>query len=135
MIDRNVSNLMAGYWTTFARYGTPNVVDKGGVGGESLNMVIEKGEAPLWVTVTGLKQKRRNETLYHRNTQENAGDEEDSYRVHLQHASELQRKMRIKAETVKRIFSHQLIFDKETSMNIIGDDCHCGFWNSLGYKF
>ena len=134
VIDRNVSDRMADYWTTFACHRTPNGIDKGRPGGEGLNIVIEKGDAPLWVTVTGIEQTR-NQTFNKSKAKDYAGYDEDTYRLHLYHADELQRKMRIKAQTVKRIFSHQLVFDEEPSMHIIGDDCYCGFWNSLGYKF
>ena len=128
VIDANVSDHMANYWTTFARYQAPNGGSTGGSGGEGLNVVLEKDKAPLWVTITGLNRRK--------GIREGVTKENDSqHRIHLQHASELQRKMRIQADVVRRLFNHQLVFDEETTMHIIGDDCHCGFWNSLGYRF
>ena len=138
-VDTNVSDHMSDYWTTFASFLNPNGGGGDSVQGDAtnLNVVVDKEKMPLWVTVTGVNRHRRERENNGEKSGkgEYVGEEEDSYRMHLQYASELERKMRLTINTVKKVFNHQLVFDEETAMHILGDDCHCSFWNSLGYKF
>lgn len=32
-------------------------------------------------------------------------------------------------------YTHQMVFDEETSVNVIENDCICNAWNQLEYKF
>lgn len=138
-VDTNVSDHMADYWTKFASFLNPNGGGGDSVQGDAtnLNVVVDKEKMPLWVTVTGINRHRRERENNGEKSGkgEYVGEEEDSYRMHLHYASELERKMRLTINTVKKVFNHQLVFDEETAMHILGDDCHCSFWNSLGYKF
>ena len=35
----------------------------------------------------------------------------------------------------RRVLTHQITFDENTEVYLIGNDCNCNFWNSLGYRF
>jgi hypothetical protein len=51
----------------------------------------------------------------------------------LQRLRERQQEQLLLAATAQ--FTHQMVFDEETSVNIIENDCICSAWNELEYKF
>ena len=35
----------------------------------------------------------------------------------------------------RRVLTHQITFDENTEVYLIGNDCNCNFWNSLAIVF
>ena len=146
--------MMANFWVNFAASQNPN--DGFSASKDYQLNTRQSHGAPLWVTLSGFQPtKRKKEIAGESGEAEIRDDESDSseeyddsrqrihararedeyYRMHAKYASGLQRRMRIKSDSVRKIFNHQLVFDVQSEVHIIGDDCNCNFWNRFNYRF
>lgn len=148
-IDFTVSKMIADYWTTFATYGDPN-----GLLSLSSNGYMEgtRPNAPWWPRLLGdlpslkaikdvkntLKESKKRRTV-------------DNRAAASTQFAKLLTSNRRNYDLLKgkksiddfgtlngyssQNYMHQLIFDEESSVNIVENDCICNSWNLLEYRF
>ena len=136
-VNAKVSNLLADFWTNFAKYGDPNGMAS--TNGYKAGTRIDG--APWWPRLLGELPSsdaiKDIEAYYLKDVilsdkRKTSGDDKSPSSKRI---SQLMQNKGSPPTAKNGKFVHLLNFDETTEMRIVERDCVCEFWNKLNYRF